>query len=53
MKRREGYGSFQNCNDDDNDWTFNNPSYGANAGSSILNRLKPGKRSQYNDVRDY
>lgn len=37
-RRREGYGMFNNIggnNDDDGEWTFNNPSYGSNAKHTV------------------
>ncbi|XP_067935233.1 uncharacterized protein [Watersipora subatra] len=40
MRRREGYGMFTNTgNDDDGDWTFNNPSYGSSGASNRSKHL--------------
>lgn len=45
-------------NDDDNDWTFNNPSYGANSspgggggGSSVFSRAKANRKG-YSDLEN-
>ena len=48
-RRRQGYGMFGD-NDDDNDWTFNNPSYGANAGgNSVFSKVKARSKG-YSDL---
>ena len=47
MRRRDGYGMFENVgsHEDDSDWTFNNPSYGASGSSPF----KPGSKAYTDD----
>ena len=37
-------------NDDDNDWTFNNPSYGANAGGNSMFSKVKARSKGYSDL---